>query len=89
MNRQTLAFINPLLMMEWQFDKNELTPDEVSPNSNKKVWWQCKQGHQWQASVGERHRRGRGCPYCASQKRLRKISLLKRIENSSLFKEES
>jgi len=68
MKKTTLAFVNPLLMLEWQFDKNELTPDEVAPNSNKKVWWKCKKGHEWQARIAERHSRGRGCPYCAGQK---------------------
>lgn len=45
-----------------------LTPADITPNSNKKVWWQCKKGHEWQARIADRNR-GRGCPECAKEKR--------------------
>lgn len=32
-----------------------------------KVWWQCKNGHEWQAAVYSRNA-GNGCPFCASKK---------------------
>ena len=34
--------------------------------SNKKVWWVCDAGHEWQAAVSSR--RMCGCPYCSNQK---------------------
>ena len=36
----------------------------VKASSNKKVWWQCKKGHEWEATVGSRAM-GTGCPYCS------------------------
>ncbi|MBR5677410.1 MAG: hypothetical protein IKX20_04655 [Paludibacteraceae bacterium] len=42
-------------------------PEEISQGSDKKVWWKCKLGHSWIASISSRQR-GRGCPYCANKK---------------------
>lgn len=64
-----LAAIRPDLIPEWHPDKNTpLTPWEVAPASKQKVWWRCKKGHEWQASISNR-RKGRGCPYCAEHVR--------------------
>jgi hypothetical protein len=39
---QSLADVNPELAKQWHPDKNgDLTPDDVLPGSNKKVWWRC------------------------------------------------
>ena len=38
------------------------------PNSNKKVWWKCCNGHEWQATINSRNN-GAGCPVCAKEKR--------------------
>ena len=63
-----LAAVCPELVSEWDTEKNgELTPWNVAPSASKKVWWRCKQGHSWQASVSNR-RRGRGCPFCHKRK---------------------
>lgn len=72
-----LAAVNPVLAEEWHPTKNgSLTPTNVSFGSDKKVWWQCSRGHEWEAIVGERNRRGGGCPKCrtnrAKHTRLRK-----------------
>ena len=67
-----LQTANPTLANEWNYERNNsLTPSEVTPNSNKKVWWKCNQGHEWQATIGNRNI-GRGCPECAKQKRKKK-----------------
>ncbi len=59
---------NPQLAKEWHPDKNNgLTPKNLTSDSNKKVWWKCKNGHEWEAVISSRNR-GRGCPYCAGQK---------------------
>lgn len=64
-----LASTNPQVSNEWNYDKNSsLLPTMVMPGSNKKVWWMCSLGHEWQAAVVERAVRGTGCPYCANQK---------------------
>lgn len=40
---------------------------EVSEHSNKRVWWLCPQGHEWEAAVCKRSG-GKGCPYCSGHK---------------------
>jgi translation initiation factor IF-1 len=63
-----LATKNPKLAAEWHPTLNgKLKPTDVSYGSNKKVWWQCKHGHSWEASVSDRHK-GNGCPYCSGRK---------------------
>ena len=43
------ATINPKVAAEWHPTKNgDLTPADVAPNSNKKVWWFCPDcGYEW------------------------------------------
>lgn len=62
-----LAIVNPGLASEWHSQKNgETRPEDVYPQSNKKVWWQCSQGHEWEAVVASRAQ-GSGCPYCSGR----------------------
>ena len=64
-----LQAVNPILVSEWHPRKNTpLAPNEISPNSNRKVWWLCHCGHEWEASVDNRNK-GAGCPICAKCKR--------------------
>lgn len=59
-----LQTVNPSLAKEWNYDKNNgLTPMDVTPNSHKKVWWKCQNGHEWQAIIKNRNN-GRGCRLC-------------------------
>ena len=47
-----LQTANLALAAEWNYDKNDgLTPENVTANNNKKVWWRCQEGHEWQASI--------------------------------------
>ena len=64
----SLAFFNPEIANEWNYEKNgTLKPENFLPNSQKKVWWKCVQGHEWQATLANRNS-GYGCPYCTGQK---------------------
>jgi hypothetical protein len=59
-----LLVVHPNIAAQWHPYKNGiLTPDKISPASGKKVWWLCKNGHEWQAPVRYRHGR-KGCPIC-------------------------
>ncbi len=59
--------LSPELIAEWHPTLNgQLLPSEVAAKSNKKVWWLCAQGHEWQAVVASRSN-GRGCRACAGQ----------------------
>lgn len=53
----------PSLAEEWDYDKNEISPDEISVFSSQKIWWKCKEGHSWKAQVSNRAN-GAGCPKC-------------------------
>ncbi len=65
-----LATVNPKLASEWDYEKNgDLVPGGVFPNSGKKVWWRCKNGHKWEARIQDRNR-GRNCPYCSGRRKL-------------------
>ena len=63
----TLLSEFPELAVQWNYEKNEgLTPEDVAPHSGKKIWWKCKEGHEWRATVNDRAK-GAGCPYCAGR----------------------
>jgi hypothetical protein len=56
----------PQLAEEWDFDKNQNSPDEVTSSSGKLVWWICRlEGHSWRTSPSHRGKGGRGCPSCS------------------------
>ena len=64
----SLADLYPTVAEEWEYEKNlPLIPQNVPPKSNQKVWWKCKKGHEWKATVGSRTA-GTGCPYCSGKK---------------------
>ena len=64
-----LATRYPALAAQWHPTKNgALTPAQVSPCSNRRVWWVCQRGHAYPAVVAARTRAGSGCPYCAGRK---------------------
>jgi DNA-directed RNA polymerase subunit RPC12/RpoP len=66
-----LATVNPELAKEWHPTKNkELTPYNVLPSSNKKVWWQGSCGHEWEAIIANRSK-GNRCPYCRRQRKFK------------------
>lgn len=58
------------LVAQWHPKKNgDLDPSQVSYGSNKRVWWLCSEGHEWQSSPKGRSRGG-GCPICSNKKLL-------------------
>ena len=62
-----LATTHPALAAEWHPTKNgDLTPQKISYGYDKKVWWRCTNGHEWQAAPKTRVRMGAGCPICAN-----------------------
>jgi len=62
-----LATKYPALALQWHQGLNgELRPADVTPGSNKKVWWRCRENHVWQAAVYSRTRKNASnCPVCA------------------------
>lgn len=69
--KKSLLDVNPLLAEEWHpLKNNNLRPELVTANCNKKVWWLGKCGHEWEATVGARNR-GTGCPICSNHRTLK------------------
>lgn len=66
---------HPALAEEWDWDKNEGSPNDISHGSTKKVWWKCHRGHSFQKSPNQRTNMTRRedktdenyveCPYCS------------------------
>ena len=54
----------PVLANEWDYDKNDMMPDQVSLGSQKKAFWKCPNGHESYLSSPYQRRHGAGCPVC-------------------------
>ena len=64
-----LATTHPELAKQWHPTKNDrLKPTEIVAGSNKKIWWQCEQGHEWKTAPNSRIYSNSGCPYCGNKK---------------------
>ena len=61
------ATLCPDIAKEWHPLKNKIEPDEILPHSEKRFWWICEKGHEWEAPVHSRFD-GAGCPYCLGKK---------------------
>ena len=69
-NKKSLAETHPEVAKQWHPTKNgDLTPNNVTPGSNKKVWWKCdkEDDHEWESSICNRSS-GKNCPFCSGQK---------------------
>jgi hypothetical protein len=53
---------------EWDYKKNQKSPDEVTSHSGDYAWWICPKGHSYHARISNRTSLNRGCPYCAGKK---------------------
>ncbi|MEK0224377.1 zinc-ribbon domain-containing protein [Bacillus proteolyticus] len=64
-----LATVNPGLASEWHPTKNgDFTPYDIMAGSNKRVWWMCPKGHEYEAVVNSRNR-GSGCKICGNKRK--------------------
>ena len=67
---KSLADLNPELSKQWHPTLNgQLSPYDVSPGSQVKVWWKCPKGddHEWDAVIADRNK-GIGCAICSNYK---------------------
>ncbi|MEK5209235.1 zinc-ribbon domain-containing protein [Psychrobacillus sp. FSL H8-0510] len=77
---RTLSFRYPEVVKEWHPTKNgKITPDKTSYGTKRKVWWKCKNQHEWEAAISSRTRKGTNCPYCSGRNATpeRSLALLK------------
>lgn len=63
---------NDPILLEWDYQKNNILPCEITYNSSKKVWWKCKKGHSFEQSITYKVKAQleSTCPYCSHQKLL-------------------
>lgn len=64
-----LATTHPKIAQEWDYEKNDITPQEISAGTNRKMWWICPQGHSYLKGVKYR-KNGQNCIYCFGKKTL-------------------
>ncbi len=62
----------PDLVPEWA-GENEIRPEDVSYGSNKKIIWNGRCGHTWEATAKNRGN-NHGCPYCSGNKVLKGVN---------------
>ena len=64
-----LATTDPDAADEWHPSLNgSLTVYDVTRGCTKRIWWRCRFGHEWRATVYSRTRARRaGCPYCTGR----------------------
>ena len=65
LGRTDLATLRPDLAAQWDYDKNDLGPENYTLFSRKRVFWKCPTCNQsWAAKISDRSN-GNGCPFCA------------------------
>ena len=65
----------PSIAAEWHPTKNgKLKPMDLTYRSKTKVWWKCKNGHEWENSVASRAAKNiiRQCRFCVYEGRKKK-----------------
>lgn len=82
--KESFGYSRSDLLTEWHYKKNETSPFTLSICSNKKVWWVCKVGHEWETTVNARNS-GTSCPYCSRHRVTKESSLL--VTHPELSKE--
>lgn len=64
-----LATKFPEIAAEWHPTRNgDLTPDKVAAHGQKKVWWICPKGHEYEMVIYYRTTGGSNCPICSGQR---------------------
>lgn len=53
-------------LLQTYSDKNTLDPNRLTLYSGKRVWWNCKNGHDYLTTVNKRS--SHDCPYCKNRK---------------------
>ena len=71
----------PHIAKEWHPKKNEnKKPEDYAFSSNKKFWWRCEKGHEWEQSLNNRAGKGSNCPKCVNQSSGPELRVLSELE---------
>ena len=77
---RSLAVRHPELVKQLHPERNgQLDPAGIAAGSNRKLWWRCASGHEWQATVHNRTA-GWGCPECSAPGHVRRLRALARAQ---------
>lgn len=92
----SLADKRPDVALDWDYEKNDTTPDKIPYGANLKVYWKCHNcGYKWRTTVNSRSSNytTTGCLKCSNKRKqeLRRATLAKRSKlpktlNSQLAK---
>ena len=84
----SLLELYPEVLKEWDYEKNNVSPDEISKGSKANAWWLCsKCGGSYQTPVYNKTKeKAYGCPYCSGAKVLEGFNDLKTV-NPDLLKD--
>lgn len=77
---------NNLIIGEWDWLKNSLSPSMIECGSHRNYWWTCVNSHSYLANPHNRTSGSTGCPYCVNLKILRGYNDLMTL-NPSIGKE--
>ena len=59
-----LEYLYPDIAKEWDYEKNQKKPSEVTAMSGHRAWWICEHGHSYEKIISNRTQQGQGCPVC-------------------------
>lgn len=62
-----LCSTHPKLAVEWNYNKNNFSPNSIGYGSSKKVWWKCNKGHEWESQINIRSKGQSFCPICTNK----------------------
>ena len=66
--KEPFTATHPDVSAQWHPERNDsLAPGDFTSGSHRKVWWQCGEGHAWQAEIRSRCSHRTGCPYCSGR----------------------
>jgi hypothetical protein len=72
---EPLYITHPHLIKEWDYNKNDISPNYLTQCSGYDAWWVCsKCEYDWQSPLITRANQSKGCPVCKGSKGERKIS---------------
>lgn len=64
-----LINLYPELAEEWHPTKNiDIKLENATIGSDKKAWWICPKGHEYEQKISRRTKRSANCPYCSGHK---------------------
>lgn len=58
----------PELIKEWDYEKNDISPEKVPCCTNQKYFWKCENGHSMYAIPKSQFSHVGKCPYCSGNK---------------------